>query len=416
MANEATATLSRRVEWTTYAASFFSVAILPMANLVVPLWALSIGASALEIGVIMGARSLLPFLFAIHTGALIDRLGTRRVMIFSALFSLGLTLAYPALPHVGTLIALQVVIGQITTMGWIGAQTHIAQLSRGDPVYMGRFTSISILSNFIGPLAAGMAWDRLGVWGAFGLMATWAAAMWVAVMAQPKTGGTAKSEPPQRSLARLLVPDLGDYIAAFRLALIPAVGLIIACSFLHNAALSMRFSFYVVYLEGIGMVGTTIGLLVGVSSLVGACAALASGPLARIVAPHWIAISMILVSTTAITATPLASEFVALFLLACVFGFGNGLGFAQIIAILARVVPAGQLGITIGLRITVNRFSSLTIPVMMGAVVHGFDIATAFFAIGAFLALAVLTVAGLAYVLPGTRAKPAESGARRGHG
>ena len=145
--------------------------------------------------------------------------------------------------------------------------------------------------------------------------------------------------------------------------------------------------------------------------MVGACAALASGPLARIVAPHWIAISMILVSTTAITATPLASEFVALFLLACVFGFGNGLGFAQIIAILARVVPAGRLGITVGLRITANRFSSLTIPVMMGAVVHGFDIATAFFAVGAFLALAVLTVAGLAYVLPGTRAKPAESGA-----
>jgi MFS family permease len=401
VADDTTAILSRRAEWTAYIASFFSVAILPMANLVVPLWALHIGASALEIGVIMGARSLLPFLFAIHTGALIDRLGTRRVMLFSALFSLGLTLAYPALPHVGTLIALQVVIGQITTMGWIGAQTHIAQLTRGNPVYMGRFTSISILSNFIGPLAAGFAWDRLGVWGAFGLMAIWAAAMWVAVMVQPKTGGTANSEPARRSLARLLVPDIADYRAAFRLALIPAVGLIIATSFLHNAALSMRFSFYVVYLESVGMAGTVIGFLVGVASLVGAISALATAPLARIVPPHRIAIAMIMVSTVAITATPLASEFVGLFLLACVFGFGNGLGFAQIIAILARVVPADQLGLTVGLRITVNRFSSLTIPVMMGAMVHGFDLATAFFAVGAVLALAVISVA-----LVMTRIKP----------
>ena len=42
-------------------------------------------------------------------------------------------------------------------------------------------------------------------------------------------------------------------------------------------------------------------------------------------------------ATTAITATPLVSEFVALVLLACVFGFGNVLAFAQIVAILARV-------------------------------------------------------------------------------
>lgn len=399
MADDITPTLSRPAEWTAYIASFFSVAILPMANLVVPLWALHIGASALEIGIIMGARSLLPFLFAIHTGALIDRMGPRRVMIFSAMFSLGLSFAYPALPHVGALIALQVVVGQITTMGWIGAQTHIAQLTRGNPVYMGRFTSISILANFIGPLAAGFAWDRLGAWGAFGLMAAWAALMWVAVLTQPRTTPAATAAPPRhpdgRGLMRLLVPDMADYTAAFRLALIPAVGLIVTCSFLHNAALSMRFSFYVVYLESIGMVGTVIGFLVGVSSLVGAISALGSGPLARIVPPHWIPIIMIMVSTLAITATPLASDFLALFLLSCTFGFGSGLGFAQIISILARVVPVGQLGLVVGLRTTVNRFSSLTIPVLMGAMVHGFDIATAYYAVGALLVLAVISVAML---------------------
>ena len=77
----------------------------------------------------------------------------------------------------------------------------------------------------------------------------------------------ASSALTSRSLARLLVPDIADYRAAFRLALIPAVGLIIATSFLHNAALSMRFSFYVVYLESVGMAGTVIGFLVGVASL-----------------------------------------------------------------------------------------------------------------------------------------------------
>ena len=59
------------------------------------------------------------------------------------------------------------------------------------------------------------------------------------------------------------------------------------------------------------------------------------------------------------------------------------------------MVPVGQLGLVVGLRTTVNRFSSLTIPVLMGAMVHGFDIATAYYAVGALLVLAVISVAML---------------------
>ena len=384
--------MSRKAEWTTYTAAFFSVAILPMANLLVPLWALTIGASPFEIGIVMGARALLPFLFAIHAGALIDRIGTRQVMIFSALASAGLSLLYPVLPWIGALIALQVVIGLITTMGWIGAQSHIGRLTRGEPVYMGRFTAVSTLSNFVGPLIAGIAWDRAGAWGAFGLMALWALAMWVAVLALPALRDQGTGAPPRRG-ARALLPDPRDYLAALRLVLVPAVALVVACSFLLNAALSMRFAFYVVYLESIDMAGTVIGFLVGVSSLVGAMAALATGPATRRIPQQWLALIMILISLAAITATPLATGFAPLFGLACLFGIGNGLAFAQIISILARIVPLNRIGMSVGLRTTLNRLSSLTIPVMMGAVVEGWDLATSFYAVGALLACAVLLMA-----------------------
>ena len=252
MAEAEKTVLTRRVELTTYTASFFAVAILPMANLVVPLWALAIGASPFEIGLVIGARALLPFVLAIHAGAMIDRLGTRRVMTASALISAALATLYPVLPWVGALIALQVAVGLITTMGWIGAQTHIAQLTRGEPVYMGRFTSIVTLSNFIGPLLAGIAWDRFGVWGAFGLMAMWGVAMWISVLLLPDARKPAERAAAQRG-ARVLLPDIGDYLAALRLVLVPSVAVVVTCSFLLNASLSMRFSFYVVYLENIGV-------------------------------------------------------------------------------------------------------------------------------------------------------------------
>ncbi len=393
-------TLTRKAEWTAYTASFFSVAILPMANLVVPLWALAIGASPFEIGLIMGARALLPFMLAIHAGAMIDQLGSKRVMIFSAVISAGSALLYPVLPWVGALIALQVTMGLITTMGWIGAQTHIARLTRGEPVYMGRFTSVATLSNFIGPLVAGIAWDRLGAWGAFGMMALWGLAMWLSVLMLPDAG-----TPPERDIARrgarVLLPDIADYLAALRLVLAPAIAVVVACSFLLNAALSMRFSFYVVYLESIDMTGTTIGFLVGVSSLVGSFSALATGPAARLVPQHWLALMMILISVVAVTVTPLAADFISLFLLACLFGVGNGLGFAQIISLLARIVPVSQLGMSIGLRTTANRMSSLFIPVLMGAIIEGWDLATSFFVVGVLLGLMVALVALLVALFPG---------------
>lgn len=49
-----------------------------MMTLIVPLWALDIGASAFWIGMAIAARALLAMIFAIQTGAVMDRLGARR--------------------------------------------------------------------------------------------------------------------------------------------------------------------------------------------------------------------------------------------------------------------------------------------------------------------------------------------------
>ena len=397
MADREPPLLTRRAEWTTYTAAFFSVAILPMANLIVPLWALSIGASPFEIGLVMGARSLLPLMFAIHAGVLIDRLGARRVMTFSALAAAALALLYPVLPSVGALIALQATVGMITTLGWIGAQTHIAQLTRGAPLYMGRFTAISTFSNFVGPVIAGFAWDRFGAWGSFGLMALWGAAMCVSARFLP---ARAPDAAPARRGLRVLLPSASDYVAALRLAMVPSIAIVVAFSFLMNGTLSIRFAFYVVYLEGIDMPGTLIGFLVGLSSLVGAFAAPATGPATRLVPQHWLAVMMILVAVIGVAATPLATSFPALFILACITGFGNGLGFTQIISLLSRNVPVDQLGMSVGLRITVNRSASLSIPVLMGAIIEGWDIATSFFAVGAVFAGLTAVTAALLWLFP----------------
>lgn len=52
-----------------------------MMTLIVPLWALDIGASAFWIGMAIAMRALLAMVFSIQTGAVMDRLGARKVSI-----------------------------------------------------------------------------------------------------------------------------------------------------------------------------------------------------------------------------------------------------------------------------------------------------------------------------------------------
>jgi MFS family permease len=110
----------------TYAAGLFSMGQAELLSFVVPLWALLQGASPAEIGGLVGARSVLTFFLAIHGGALMDRLGTRRVMLFFTAMTGLLAAVYPWLPWLPVMLVLQMMIGFASNMTWIGAQTMIA--------------------------------------------------------------------------------------------------------------------------------------------------------------------------------------------------------------------------------------------------------------------------------------------------
>lgn len=378
--------LSPRAEATAYFGAFFSIGLQPMANVVVPLWAIHLGIPPLLFGIVMGARSLLPFLFSIHGGVLIDRFGAGRVMMFCAIATGVLSLLYPALPYVVPLIALQVLVGMSTTMGWIGAQTQIGKLTRGHPLYMGRFTFSATIANFFSPMAVGSAWDFGGAWAGFTVIALWSAGLLFASLALPATeSGTAPK--PRAGIASLL-PSIADYRTSLALMLIPAVCFAVIASFLMNACYSMRFAFYVVYLEKIGFQGTLIGVLVGTSSLSGAIFALLIGRALRYFDANRLLVVMVVTAAIGIGATPTFESFAGLFAFACVFGLGTGLGMALIYSEMSRSAPIDKLGASIGLRATANRGSSLTIPVLMGAIVqlHGLH--------AGFYGIAALVIAG----------------------
>ena len=100
--NESASTNPRDVPWRTqiaiYGVGLFTTSVFHVAAVVIPLYAYTMNPSPFVFGLVFGAAHLLPLLFSIHAGALMDRLGARRVLLFCTVAAVLLPLVYPLAP------------------------------------------------------------------------------------------------------------------------------------------------------------------------------------------------------------------------------------------------------------------------------------------------------------------------------
>ena len=353
-----------------------------MMTLIVPLWALDIGATAFWIGMAIAARALLAMLFAIQTGAVMDRLGARRVTTAIAVMAGLLVMIYPLVPSVGGILGMQVIVGFLHLACWIGAQALVGQLTKGAPALMGRFTFLATLGNFLGPFLAGLAWQYLGAWGAFGVVSMWSAALVITLTLVPKSldaGAVAKMS------MRDFIPRWAHYAAGFDLLRIPMIAYVIAISAILAGVYAMRHTFLAVYLESILFSGGEIGFIVGSISLAGAVAGLAVGRISRWISPHWLVLAGTVLATITFCLAPLFTGFWALLAIACATGVCSGTAFPMILSVLTLGAGTEKQGLSVGLRSTMNRTASLTVPIVMGAIVGATSLATGFFIMGTIM-------------------------------
>lgn len=73
--------ISWRIQGAVYASGLFNHSMHQIVTVLMPLWAVTLDPRPFMIGLVIGSRFLLPILFSIHGGAMMDRLGTRRVML-----------------------------------------------------------------------------------------------------------------------------------------------------------------------------------------------------------------------------------------------------------------------------------------------------------------------------------------------
>src|SRR6266702_2901086 len=169
-----------------YATGFLGMGYTDLYIFLIPLYALSLGMSASEVGMLAGGRHLLPLFLSIHIGTLMDRFGTRRVTLFFVWAAMALAPVFPLVPWFWPLLMLQIINGGALSFAWSGSQTLIAQLAEGEAEYIGRFSFFARIGSTVAPLLVGIAWDCGGAWPSYMLGFAWGVVLTIALLRAPE--------------------------------------------------------------------------------------------------------------------------------------------------------------------------------------------------------------------------------------
>ena len=375
-----------------YAAGLFSNSSVDVASVVLPLWLSGLGASTAMIGMVVGARHLLPFLFSIHAGALMDRVGVRKFMIACAVSSAVVMPLFPASSWIPAAVLLQMINGYGTSIGWIGAQSCFGRVLAHSATYAGRFSFAARMGSLIGPPCAGFAWDHIGVWGAFGVLAVWSCGVAVAAWFVPEDLDERAQKNAKITLADM-TPRWDDYRDAWHLASEPAMRAVLLVTVMRIAASSIQDAFYPIWLHSIHLSATQIGLLITVSSSVGAVSSLGVGWVEKAMAPMWVLIWSSFASIFLVSITPTFTSFWPLAAVAGLRGCAMGVSQPLMLSVLAEASGKDSLSRGAAVRTTANRVASAATPVTMGYISSLFGLAQGFYLTGALLAFGMCLVA-----------------------
>jgi len=382
-----------RHQCAVYGVGLFSTSMYHMAVTIVPLFVRDLALTPFMLGIVLGCRPLLPLFLSIHAGSLMDRIGARRVMVFFAVIGLATPILYPVLPVVWAIIVLQLMSGLADSMGWLGAQTLVGQLMKGRTSYAGRLSVIIRVGHFIAPPMVGATWDLAGPWAAFGLISVWGFGVLACALMIPPLPPirTAAGETPrQRASLRDLVPRPADYVSAFRLLAVPAVAITVLIGMMTHVGNNVQSTFYIVWLDRMGIPGTLIGTLVSISSVGAAFGSLISAWLARWIRPYWLLWASVFAALALIAITPLLGSYLLLAIVLSLRNVFNGVHQPLVISLMLRTAGSDSQGKAIGLRGTMNRITSIGGPVLMGAIAELVGLEAAFYVIGAISAAFML--------------------------
>ena len=338
--------------------AILSLIALNGSKMLVTLYAIELGASPLTIGMLVSMYAVFPVVLAVYAGRLSDRSGVRPLMVLGSLGVAAGLLLPVFLPSMAILFVSSALIGMATLFFHVSMHNLVGSLGEAHQ-RTGNFATFSLgasISGFAGPLLVGFMVDNAGYLPTYAVLAVIAAIPGVVLLryagfipprvkaAPENRGGSVKDLLGSPALRR-------TYITG---------GLIITGIDLYN--------FYLpIYGRSIGLSASAIGIVLGMQAAAAFAVRLWLPRLARRFSEQRVLTTSLIVAGVTYLGFPLVENAFLLGLISFVLGLGLGCGQPLSILLTYNHAPANRAGEALGLRLTVNKFTEILVPIAFGS-------------------------------------------------
>jgi MFS family permease len=348
------------------------------SKLALTLFAIDLGASQISIGVLIAMYSVAPVLLGLYAGKLTDRLGARTPMIAGTLgvfVALVVPFIFPGLP---ALYATSALIGASWVFYNICAQNLIGILS--SPESRARnFSNFGLVmagGSFFGPQLSGFSIDHFGFERTYlhlSIVPLVASFVLLAWRSMPAGGGShTPTEEEQATYSANLLSN-----KPLRRTLLTSAIILTGTDL---------FQFYMpIYGHSIGMSASAIGMILAMFSVAAFVVRLVMPALVKRWTADAVLVCALFVGGGAYLLFPLVEQGVLLAGVAFILGLGMGCSQPLSLMLIYDRAPPGRSGEALGLRLTINNFMHIAVPMIFGSLGSAFGVAPVFFTNAAFL-------------------------------
>lgn len=345
------------------------------------LFALHLGATPWQIGLLLAMYGLFPMLFATHAGKISDRHGVR-IPLYVGLTLLTFGVALPF--FVPTFLAIFVsaaVGGAGFILSQVAMQTLTGSLGGGETRTKNfSYYLLAVASaDFVGPVLAGFCID------AFGHVTTYAICAAPALISI--AGFAALDRLMPRSHAAGASGNAQGMFDLFRERELRRVLLVSAVTM----TAADLFQLYVpLYGHSIGLSASVIGLVMGAAAAAVFVTRALLPPMARVLGEERLLLCSLLLTAAMFALIPLTQSGPVLGVICFVLGLGMGLGQPLTMIIAYNRSPEGRAGEVVGVRVAINNFTHVVVPPLFGVLGSAAGLAPVLWACAAAVALGAL--------------------------
>lgn len=341
-----------------FAVTFLGFTFLSATRVVLSLYALKLGASPFEVGILAATIYVFPLMMSWAVGTLSDRWGSRWLLLAGTLCgTVGALLPYlfhnlPVLFVAAALTGLFLAFYNVIVQNLVGVLSKPERRTQN----FSNFSMVGAVSNFVGPLFAGFSIDHAGhataclYTMALPLAATAIIVKWGALL----PGGSGRLPTASAGILKSLA-DRGMWA-------------MLGISSLMQAGYDFYQFYLPIYGHGIALSASEIGMILAMFA--------AASFVVRLIMPRLIAWKSeekllaycFCVGAAAFALMPFFSSAIVLAAISFLFGLGMGCGQPLTLMLMFSRSPEGRSGQTLGLRLTANNLMRTSGPTVFGTV------------------------------------------------